>query len=76
MSDKPSALTARATAVKALQVAHPEEWDRLLREARIEEGLPPVPTSGVSVAALRTSIEKAEARAAKARAQLAELGVE
>jgi hypothetical protein len=76
MAGTKSALTARAAAVKALQTAHSEEYDGLLRDARVAEGLPPQPLRGLSVTALRVSIEKAEARAAKARAQLVELGVE
>lgn len=76
MAGSKGALGARATAVNALIGAHQEEYDGLLGDARVAAGLSRVPVRGVSVEQLRERAVKAEARAAAARAKLAELGVE
>lgn len=58
---------ARSAAVKRLQEAHPQEWDKFHKEERVRIGLPPIPTTGL------TEAQKKEQKIARLKSQLAEL---
>lgn len=68
------AVIARSEAVKTLIAAHADEFGELLVAERTARGLP-AEAGGESTKELLSRLEKAEEKAAKARADLAARGV-